>query len=67
MTKLKTGKYMLIGNPNSLAGPEIRFADSIKSLKLKVWEKDEIKRGTNALFVARDTKIIRVNCNGTKR
>jgi hypothetical protein len=67
MTKLKTGKYMLLGNPNSLAGPEIRYADTLKGLKLKVWEKDEIKRGTNALFVARDTKIIRVNCNGTKR
>jgi len=65
--KLKTGKYMLLGNPNSLAGPEIRYADTLKGLKLKVWEKVEIKRGTNALFVARDTKIIRININGTKR
>jgi hypothetical protein len=65
--KLKTGKYMLLGNPNSLFGPEIRYADTLKGLKLKAWEKDEIKCGTNALFVARDSKIVRVNCNGTKR
>ena len=65
--KIKAGKYMLLGNPNAIFGQDIRYADTLKGLKLKVWEKDEIKRGTNALFVARDTKIIRININGTKR
>jgi hypothetical protein len=65
--KIKAGKYMLLGNPNALFGPDIRYADTLKGLKLKAWEKDEINRGTNALFVARDTKIIRININGTKR
>ena len=65
--KIKAGKYMLLGNPNDLFGPDIRYADTLNGLKLKDWEKVEIKRGTNALFVARDTKIIRININGTKR
>lgn len=65
--KIKSGKYMLLGNPNSLFGQPMRYADSLKSLKLKAWEKAEIKQGTNALFVARDTKIIRINCNGTEQ
>ena len=58
---------MLLGNSNSLFSTDIRYADTLKGLKLKAWEKDEIKSGTNALFVARDSKIVRVNCNGTKR
>ncbi len=65
--KVDTGKYMLLGNPNAIFGQDIRYADTLKGLKLKAWEKDEIKHGTNALFVARDSKIVRVNCNGTKR
>ena len=65
--KIKDGKYMLLGNPNSLFGQDIRYADTLKSLKLKAWEKAEINRGTNALFVARNCKIIRINCNGTKK
>jgi hypothetical protein len=65
--KIKAGKYMLLGNPNSLFGQNIRYADTLNGLKLKDWEKVEIKRDTNALFVARDNKIIRININGTKR
>ena len=65
--KIKAGKYMLLGNPNALFGQDIRYADTLNGLKIKAWEKAEIKRGTNALFVARDTKIIRININGTKR
>lgn len=65
--KLKDGKYMLLGNPNSLFGQNLRYADSLKSLKLKAWEKAEIKQGTSALFASRDCKIVRINYNGTKR
>jgi len=63
--KLKAGKYMILGNPNSLFGPAQRYADTLKNLKLKAWEKLELKLGTNALFAVRNTKIVRINLNGT--
>jgi hypothetical protein len=64
--KNRTGKYMFLGNVNSMFGPGIRYADSIKDLKLKAWEKDEIRKGEGAMFCVREGKIVRINSNGSR-
>lgn len=66
--KTKTGgAYMFIDSPNSLFGPHIRYADTIKRLKLLAWEKTAVKRGECALFAVRNGKIVRINVNGSIR
>lgn len=65
--KTKNGKYMLLGNVNAMFGPAIRYADTLKGLNLKVYEKNEVKRGECALFAVRNGKIVRINANGSIR
>ena len=62
--KIKAGKYMFLGNINSMFGPGIRYANTIKGLKLKVYDKDDVKRGEASLFAVRNEKIVRINSNG---
>jgi hypothetical protein len=59
-----TGTYMFLGNINSMFGPGLRFADTLTKLKLRAYEKDDIKEGNSALFVSRDGKIVRVYASG---
>ena len=66
--KSKTGgKYMFLGNVNAMFGPGMRFAETLNGLKLKAYEKTEIKTGVAALYVARNEKIVRINVNGVVR
>ena len=65
--KASSGKYMFIGNVNSLFGVPIRYAESIKSLKLNASDKEDAKKGESSIFVSRDGKICRINANGRLR
>lgn len=65
--KMRDGKYMFVGNINAMFGPGMRYADTLKDLKLKAFEKDEIKEGKAMLLVARDNRIIRISSNGNLR
>ena len=58
---------MFIGNVNSLFGPPLRYAESIKGLKLKASDKEDAKNGESCIFVSRDGKICRINANGRLR
>ena len=62
--KIKTGKYMFLGNVNGLFGPEIKYADTLTGLKLKAGDKYDIGNGWAALFAVRDNKIVRIATNG---
>lgn len=66
--KSKTGgKYMFLGNVNAMFGIDMRFANTINGLKLKAYEKTEIKTGVAALYVVRNENIVRINVNGVAR
>ena len=62
--KIKTGKYMFLGNINALFGPGLKYADTLTGLKLKAGDKYDIGRGEAALFAVRDNKVVRIATNG---
>lgn len=65
--KTNAGKYMFLGNVNAMFGPGMRFANTINALKLKAYEKAEVKKGECALFAVRNGQIVRINTNGAAR
>jgi hypothetical protein len=62
--KSKSGKYLFIGNINSLFAPPLKYANTIKELKLKKFDKKDIKNNESLLFTIRDGNIVRINCSG---
>lgn len=65
--KVSSGKYMFIGNVNSLFSVPLRYSESIKGLRLKASDKEDVKNGESSIFVSRDGKICRINANGSLR
>ena len=65
MKKL-SGKYMFLGNINSMFGPKLCFCNTLKGLKLKKYDKEDIKCGHAALFSVVDGEIVRIHSNGVK-
>lgn len=66
--KSKTGgKYVFLGSVNAAFGIDIRFANTIKGLKLTAHEKADVKTGVAALYVVRNENIVRINVNGVVR
>jgi len=55
---------MFLGNVNALFGPGLRYGKSMTSLRLKAFEKEEIKAGHAALFTVKNNNILRIKNNG---
>ena len=62
--KKKSGKFVWIGNINSLFGPQLKFADSIKEFKMTKNDKDDLKKGFSMLLAARKGEVFRILSNG---
>lgn len=57
---------MFIGKPSRF-GADIRYSDTLKGLKLSLYEKGEIRLNESLLLVADGEQIKRINSNGRSK
>lgn len=66
MARKTSGKYMFIGKPSRF-GADIRYSDTLKDLKLSLYDKGDIRLNESLLFVADGEQIKRINSNGRSK